>query len=112
MSEYVPMLAVLIHAPFSDPDWIFERKLDGVRCGAIRSGGRVQLLSRNQEVMTPTYPELVEALEDVGPDVIADGEIVAFERGITSFGRLQKRMHIRDPEVARRSRIAVYYYLF
>jgi DNA ligase D-like protein (predicted ligase) len=112
MSEYVPMLAVLIHAPFSDPAWIFERKLDGIRCGAIRRGGRVQLLSRHGEVMTPTYPELVESLEGTGPDVIADGEIVAFERGITSFARLQKRMHIRDPELARRSRVAVYYYLF
>jgi DNA ligase D-like protein (predicted ligase) len=112
MTEYVPMKAVLVHAPFSDPRWIFERKLDGIRCGAIRHGGSVRLLSRSGEVMTPTYPELVEALEDAGPDVIADGEIVAFERGMTSFARLQKRMHIQDPELARRSRIAVYYYLF
>ena len=24
---------------FSDPDWVFERKLDGVRCLAFRDGG-------------------------------------------------------------------------
>ena len=27
-----PMKAVLADAPFSDPAWIYERKLDGIRC--------------------------------------------------------------------------------
>lgn len=35
-----PMLATLAHDPFSDPDWIFERKLDGERCLAFRNGVR------------------------------------------------------------------------
>ena len=30
-----PMLAKLSHQIFSDPDWIFERKLDGERCIAL-----------------------------------------------------------------------------
>ena len=34
------MKAVLTDERFSDPDWIFERKLDGIRCIAIRDGGR------------------------------------------------------------------------
>jgi bifunctional non-homologous end joining protein LigD len=110
--EYAPMKAVLVHEPFSDPGWIFERKLDGIRCGVIRRGGQVRLLSRSGEVLNPAYPELVEALEGAGPDLVADGEIVAFERGRTSFARLQRRMQIRDPARARRSRIAVYLYLF
>jgi bifunctional non-homologous end joining protein LigD len=112
MTDYVPMKAVLVHAPFSDPAWIFERKLDGVRCGVVRRGDGVRLLSRSGEVMNNTYPELVEAFEVPGPDLIADGEIVAFERGRTSFARLQRRMQIRDPERARRSGVAVYLYLF
>jgi ATP-dependent DNA ligase len=33
MSEYAPMKAVLFDWPFSDPNWVFERKLDGERCG-------------------------------------------------------------------------------
>ena len=41
------MRAVLTDERFSDPEWIFERKLDGIRCIAIRSGGNVTLLSRN-----------------------------------------------------------------
>jgi bifunctional non-homologous end joining protein LigD len=112
MSEYAPMKAVLVHAPFSDPAWIFERKLDGIRCGVVRRRKQVRLLSRGGEVVNDVYPELTEALARPGADVVADGEIVAFERGTMSFARLQRRMQIRDPERARRSRVAVYLYLF
>jgi ATP-dependent DNA ligase len=36
------------HERFESPEWIFERKLDGVRLLAFRSGKEVQLLSRNR----------------------------------------------------------------
>jgi bifunctional non-homologous end joining protein LigD len=99
-----PMKAVLSDEPFSDPGWIFERKLDGIRCIAIRDGGGVQLMSRTARRMNDQFPELVEALEGQrSEDFIADGEIVAFEDGITSFAKLQQR--------ARRE-IAVYLYVF
>ena len=111
-SSYAPMKAVLTDRPFSDPEWVFERKLDGERCGALRVGGRVRLLSRSGEILDSTYPELVDALAIDGPDLLLDGEIVAFQGGRTSFERLQRRMQIRDPERARRSPVAVYYYLF
>jgi len=112
MSSYAPMKAVLTDQPFSDPGWVFERKLDGIRCGGIRTKGRVQLLSRSGQNMTDSYPELVEALALDGPDLMLDGEIVAFKKGRTSFERLQRRMQIRDAARARRSGVAVYYYLF
>jgi bifunctional non-homologous end joining protein LigD len=112
MAEYAAMKAVLTDRPFNDPDWVYERKLDGVRCGVIRHGGEVRLVSRTGQSMTRTYPELVEALQDGGPDLIADGEIVAFRGGVTSFERLQGRIGIHDPDAARRSGIAVYLYLF
>jgi len=106
------MKAVLSDEPFSDPDWVFERKLDGERCGALRRAGRVTLLSRTGRVMNASYPELVEALSVKGRDLLIDGEIVAFKRGQTSFERLQQRMQIRDSARARRSPVAVYYYIF
>jgi DNA ligase D-like protein (predicted ligase) len=112
MSEYRPMKAVLVREPPSDPGWIFERKLDGIRCGVFRRSGNVRLLSRSGETLNAAYPELAERFDGGEPDLLADGEVVAFERGRTSFARLQKRMQIRDPERARRSRIAVYLYLF
>ena len=59
MKGYSPMKAVLVDQPFSDRDWIFERKLDGIRCGAVRRRGRVQLVSRSGEALDRSYPELV-----------------------------------------------------
>jgi bifunctional non-homologous end joining protein LigD len=106
------MKAALSDEPFSSPDWVFERKLDGERCGAVRRAGRVTLLSRTGRVMDASYPELVDALSVKGPDLLIDGEIVAFKRGQTSFERLQQRMQIRDVERARQSPVAVYYYIF
>lgn len=111
VGRYQPMKAVLAERPFSDPAWVFERKLDGERCGALREGGRVTLIARGGATLNDTYPELVDHLH-LGPDLLADGEVVAFERGRMSFARLQRRMQIRDPDRARRSGVAVYYYLF
>jgi len=106
------MLAVLTHQRFSDPGWIFERKLDGERCLAFRRGGRLRLLSRTRQLLNDTYPELVGALGPQVSDFIVDGEIVAFEGGRTSFERLQRRIQIRDPAAALSSGVRVFYYLF
>jgi bifunctional non-homologous end joining protein LigD len=73
----------------------------------------VRLLSRNDKPLNNSYPELAEALErESSAEFIVDGEIVAFSRGVTSFSRLQGRMHISDPRRALRTGIAVYFYLF
>ncbi|MDP8930576.1 MAG: non-homologous end-joining DNA ligase [Actinomycetota bacterium] len=107
------MLATLTDERFSRPDWIFERKLDGVRAIAMRDGDEVRLMSRNEKRMDSSYPELVEALAVVEHDrLVVDGEIVAFEGRRTSFERLQSRIYLRDPERARRTGVDVYYYLF
>lgn len=108
-----PMLATLTDRRFSDPDWIFERKLDGVRVVVVRDGGTPQLFSRNNKVMDRAYPELVEAL-DAQPEkhFVADGEIVAFDGKQTSFSRLQPRIHLTDPTKARATGIEVFLYLF
>jgi len=98
------MKAVLTDAPFSDPDWIYERKLDGIRCVAIRDGDEVRLLSRNDLSLNGRYPEVAAALEDQEQRRFAvDGEIVAFDGAQTSFARLAQRG---------RGRVPVFFYIF
>jgi DNA ligase D-like protein (predicted ligase) len=86
------MRAVLTDERFSDPDWIFERKLDGIRCVAIRDRGEVRLLSRNDLSMNDRFPEIAAALAGEPCERFAiDGEVVAFEGAQTSFARLAQR---------------------
>lgn len=107
------MLAMLTNRRFSDPNWIFEHKLDGERCLAFKHGRTVRLLSRNKQRLNNTYPEVAQALERAGGhDWVVDGEIVAFEGNRTSFEKLQGRIGIKDPDEARRTGIAVFYYIF
>jgi bifunctional non-homologous end joining protein LigD len=99
------MKAVLTDEPFDDPGWIFERKLDGIRCMAHRDGGGpVRLVSRTDKDMTGQFPEVAEALEGQPcGDFVVDGELVAFQDGITSFSRLQRRA---------REQVSVFLYVF
>jgi bifunctional non-homologous end joining protein LigD len=98
------MKAVLSDQPFSDPDWIFERKLDGIRCIGIKDASGVSLMSRTAHRMNDQFPEIAEALErEPAGDLILDGELVAFRNGVTSFERLQQR---------HRKHVPVYYYVF
>jgi hypothetical protein len=86
------MKAVLTEERFSDPAWLFERKLDGIRCMAIKGGGEVRLLSRNDLSLNARFPEIAAALAaDPVTDIVLDGEIVAFSAGQTSFERLRRR---------------------
>ena len=93
-----PELATLTRDRFSDPAWIFERKLDGERCLAFRSGTGARLMTRNQKDDTSTYPEITQALAaQKAGDFIIDGEIVAFDGSQTRFARLQQRLGVRQP---------------
>jgi bifunctional non-homologous end joining protein LigD len=71
------MKAVLTEERFSDPEWIFERKLDGIRCVAIRDGSSLRMLSRNDLSLTERYPEIFDALARQSRSFAIDGEVVA-----------------------------------
>ncbi|MDD1647386.1 MAG: non-homologous end-joining DNA ligase [Methanomicrobiales archaeon] len=108
-----PMLATLSRGRSFGQGWIFERKLDGERCLVFRRGDKVRLLSRTRHLLNDTYPELEEALlAQPSRDFVADGEIVAFIGGNTSFSRLQARLGIYDREEARRIGVPVFLCLF
>jgi ATP-dependent DNA ligase len=51
-----PMKAVLTDERFSDRGWIFERKLDGIRCLAFKGEQRVGLRSPTTSASTAGSP--------------------------------------------------------
>jgi bifunctional non-homologous end joining protein LigD len=108
-----PALATLSHDRFWEPGWIYERKLDGERCLAVRDGEDVRLYSRSGRDVTVSFPEIAESLaEQARSSFVVDGEVVAFEGSRTSFAALQPRIHLSSAERARATGIRVYYYVF
>ena len=107
-----PELATLTRDRFSDPAWLYERKLDGERCLAYRAGGQVRLMTRNRHDVSATYPEVRDALAARSSGFVCDGEVVALDGQATSFSLLQQRLGVRDPGAVLRQRVPVFYYVF
>ena len=93
-----PMLAAAAPMP-SGPGWAYEFKFDGVRALSYIGSDGVRVLSRNDNDITGTYPELAALSAALaGRAAVLDGEIVALEPGERpSFARLQARMHVATP---------------
>jgi bifunctional non-homologous end joining protein LigD len=113
-SKVEPMLATIADRPFSDPNWVFEIKWDGVRALAQIKNGDLTLLARAGGDITKRYPELASLPEALAArEVILDGEIVALDaRGHSDFERLQERMHVRAPSEHLVTQIPVVYLVF
>jgi len=111
-----PMLAESADQAFDDPDWLFEIKWDGYRAIAFIENGKARLVSRNQNDLTPRYPELKDLARLIkAKTAILDGEVVALdEDGRASFSLMQQRTGFR---AGGRKRVAnadvpVLYYAF
>jgi bifunctional non-homologous end joining protein LigD len=69
-----PMAATLTQERFNGPEWIFERKFDGIRLLAYKQGPRVELFSRNR--LPQNIPALADAIAKLpNKELILDGEI-------------------------------------
>jgi bifunctional non-homologous end joining protein LigD len=70
-----PMAATLTQERFTGPEWIFERKHDGIRLLAFKDGQDIRLLSRNRLPLNAAYPSLVQAIANLPVhDMVLDGE--------------------------------------
>ena len=74
-----------------------EDKFDGIRAQLHRSRDRVEIFSRDLRRITGQFPELVDQARRFDQELIADGEIIAFDEGRRlTFFDLQKRLGRKD----------------
>ncbi len=111
-----PMLAESIEDPFDGSDWLFEIKWDGYRAVTFIENGKARLVSRNQNDLTPRYPELNDLPKFVkAKTAILDGEVVALDaEGRSSFSLMQQRTGFRSgtKRAAPNPNVPVLYYAF
>jgi ATP-dependent DNA ligase len=82
-----PMAATLTQERFTGPEWVFERKLDGIRLLAFRQGASVSLYSRTRR--RQHLPAVAEAVARIPVgEVVLDGEL--------TWGEGPPRYHVFD----------------
>lgn len=91
-----PMLLNEVKEPFDDDDYIYELKLDGIRCVAYIEPKSVTLQNKRFKDLTDIYPELSDISKCVKKRVILDGELVVLTDGKPDFYALQKRSLMGD----------------
>jgi len=107
------MLATLSDRRDLGDEWLLERKFDGERCVARKSGDVVRLESRTGKELTGTYPEVSSAVAaQRARELLLDGEVVAYEGEQTSFGRLQQRLGVTVPSAELLAAFPVVYCVF
>lgn len=101
-----PMLAQTAKEPFDHKDWLYELKLDGVRCIAYLDTS-TRLQARSGSDITYKFPELQRLHQQVSKPCILDGEIIC-----ASFSQIQRRIHKEKPldiRIAQRQYPATYF---
>jgi bifunctional non-homologous end joining protein LigD len=80
-------------APFSDANYLFEPKFDGVRCITVVKNSQASLQSSGLNNITRRFPELADIGTYLAQDAVLDGEIVCLNgQGIPEFNRIQQRI--------------------
>ena len=90
------MLLKEVKGPFDEENYIYELKLDGIRCVAYIEPKSVTLQNKRYKDVTDIYPELSEIRKCVKKRVILDGELVVLTDGKPDFYALQRRSLMTD----------------
>lgn len=79
-------------------DWQAEWKWDGIRAQLIKRDGQVYLWSRGEDLLNDSFPDLVEAAQELPDGTVLDGELVCMDAtGLRSFADLQQRLGRKKP---------------
>ena len=81
-------------------EWQIEYKWDGIRGQLIKRGDTITLWSRGEEIITPSFPEIVEGIAQFNFEGVLDGEIIAWDfenNQPRPFADLQKRLGRKSP---------------
>jgi bifunctional non-homologous end joining protein LigD len=108
-TEIRPMLADTEGTPRSNPEWLYEPKLDGYRVIVFIRDANVRLQSRRGIDLTAVFPEITADLAlQANGQMVLDGEIVALDaNGRPSFNALQNRVQLKTPnDIAKAQREA------
>ncbi len=93
-----PMLLLRSSELPDGEEWLHELKWDGYRALAIKTAGKVQLRSRNDNDFSGRFPSVVAALAKMPDETVIDGELVAIDgSGHPSFHLLQNYASSRAP---------------
>src|SRR5690606_19933061 len=71
--------------------WLAEWKWDGIRAQLIARPSGIWLWSRGEEPMGGRFPE-VESAAVALPEVVLDGELLAWDTGVLPFSQMQRRI--------------------
>jgi len=91
-----PMLLSEVKEPFDSPEYIYELKLDGIRCIAYLDGQGTELRNKRNLRLNATYPELKEIHKQTNTRCILDGELLIMREGKPDFFEIQRRSLMSD----------------
>ncbi len=93
-----PMLIGKTVDPFDDDGYLFELKLDGVRCLAYLDEKGTVLLNRRGGKLLPKMPELAELHKQVKQRCILDGELISAVGSGLGFEEIKQRALMSNKE--------------
>lgn len=92
--DFLPMSIENTSKPFDSKDYIYELKLQGIRCLAYLDETSTNLRSKDNTSLNAYFPELISINAHVKCRCILDGEIIVLKRGISDKNGIEKRMPV------------------
>ena len=91
-----PMLIAENKKAFNSQEFIYEIKLDGIRCIVYLDEKQTDIRNKRDKKLLPHVPELTQIHMQVKEKCILDGELFVLKNGVTDFYEIQRRALITD----------------